>query len=157
MKLSNLFTQQERKLLTEYTVNSFSMKNIAMSYSPISATDLHRMLPKTAKTSKDAIQRLKAVEGQELSAHSQVTYVQTKGTNGENIQKLQFKEIQYFSKSMPQTVSIIYVTDITGTRSSSDGSEYSDSNAERIGYAIVYSDVLSHELRSQFNVLRRQS
>lgn len=163
MKLSKLFTEQERKQILEYTVKSFSMKDATTGYpyygypvvttgypySPLSATDLHRLLPKSAGTSKDAIKRLKAAENQQLSAHSQVTYVRTKGTDGENVQELRFQEIQYYSGPLSNSVSLIFVSDCTGLDA--------NSKPDRIGYAIVDTKVFNRELASSYTLISSHS
>ena len=112
-----------------------------------------KIMPKTAKTVKEATDRIMTYEGGQMFVHAQSFEVQPNG-NAPDRPTYRLGQNQYWLRDRRVNVTSLTLTDITGGKSQFGGAL--DKNA-LFGTVFVDTDVFLDEVRVVFTVLKRQS
>ena len=154
-ELRQIIKEELQRILKEYTINSLNVGNQTQGYGkPIKSSLLSKILPKSAQTTKEAEERLRSFEGDQMYVHSQVHYVKPNG-NRPDRPMFYFGQSQYYLKNENVNVTMLLIHDVT-----EDGTEYkspSERKAKVLGWAFVDTDVFLKEMKTLYEVVKKVS
>ena len=147
-------TEKIAKQLKEYTVNDFRYITPGSGRPKIDPTFFSKLMPKSAKTSKEAEARIKMYNGSTMFVHSQY-FVVTPNGNMPNKPKYELHQSQYYNNDYNapanlkgQDVNVTFLTIIDVT----DGGEGVD-----VGVCYVDTKVFLDEYKVVFELLKNVS
>jgi hypothetical protein len=154
-QLREIIREELSSVLNEYTSNRFNVETLK----PMQPDLFKKLLPKTAKTTKQAEARIKGFQGGKMFTHVQYFEVQPHG-NVPNKPTYRLHQLQYWlndtqlrmmGKDPSQKVNVTRLT-IFDTTPVQVGAKETN-----LGQVFVDTDVFLKEVPVVFNVLKRQS
>ena len=152
-QLQSIIREEIRKTIKEYTSNNFTVGKPQGYGKPIDPALFAKIMPKTAQTATEALERLKTFEGGQMFVHSQVHYVKPNG-NRPDRPLFYFGQSQYWLNNKDVNVTFLLVKDITEA-----GLDWTNNRdkVKDLGWIYVDTKVFLNELKVAFEIVKKSS
>jgi len=154
LDLRSLIREEIKSTLLEYTINSLDVDRFSSGYGKrINPSLFAKMMPKTARTTKEAEERIRTFEGEPMFVHSQVYYASPKG-NAPDRPMFYFGQSQLWLRGEDVNVTFLLVKDTTEA-----GLDWANikGKVKDLGWAYVDTDVFLNEIKTSYELIKKTS
>jgi len=147
LDLRSLIREEIKSALLEYTINNLNVDKFSSGYGKqINPSLFAKMMPKTARTTKEAEERLRTFEGEPMFVHSQVFYAKPKG-NAPDRPTFYFGQSQLWLRGKDVNSTFLIVKEITER-----GEEI-----KSLGWTYVATDAFLNEIKTSYELIKKTS